>query len=304
MNILRKLATSLMFLSAAGAAAAADGNRALGWGSLFSNDALGDGKDRWRSAALVVSHVRGDGWTGQLPDRFGALVEYRFRTEMITPVNVASPSASDRRYVGALSFGAHTHFQKGATEMSAGLDFVFVGPQTNVDQLQDSFHGLFESASVNVDGFQVENAVYPTLTFEAGRKFDVGATGTLRPFVEVQAGAETLARIGADVTFGSFGQGALMLRDNPTGQRYSGIAGDAPLGTSLVLGGDVAYVADSQYLDQAGITPKDMRARLRAGVHQQLRRGAVFYGVTYLSEEYDSQPEGQVVGSLSARLKF
>lgn len=303
MNVIRSAAVAFM-LFAATSAACAEGHKSLGWGSLFNNDTLGDGKDRWRSASLVVSHVRGEDWAGQRPDRIGALIEYRFRAEMITPVNVAAPNASDRLYVGALSFGAHTHFQKGATEMSLGLDLVFVGPQTKVDQLQDSLHGVLDSGSVNVDGFQVANAVYPTVTFEAGRQFDLGRSGQLRPFVELQAGAETLARLGADVTFGSFGQGALLLRDAPTGQLYSGVAGARKTGLSMVLGGDIAYVADSQYLDTAGIAKKDLRGRLRAGLHQQFKRGAMFYGATYLSEEYETQPEGQVVGSLSLNVQF
>ncbi|MEP3346940.1 MAG: lipid A-modifier LpxR family protein [Litoreibacter sp.] len=303
MNVLRNVMASLFLLGATGAAMA-EGRQSLGWGSLFNNDALGDDHDRWRSASLVVSHVRGEEWNGTRPDRFGALIEYRFRVEMITPENVATPNASDRLYVGALSFGAHTHFQKGAVEMSLGLDVVVVGPQTNVDQLQDSLHGLLSSSGVNVDGSQVDNAIYPTLTFEAGREFNFGGNGKIRPFVELQAGAETLARVGADVTFGGFGRGALLLRDSPTGQLYTGVAGERALGLSMILGGDIAYVADSQYLDTPGIVPEDMRARLRAGLHQQFRKGSLFYGVTYLSEEFESQPEGQLVGSISASLNF
>ncbi|RLJ60605.1 uncharacterized protein DUF2219 [Litoreibacter meonggei] len=303
MNIPRVFCMTLTSLALAGAACA-EGSHSLGWGSLFNNDALGDNKDRWRSASLVVSHLRGAEWLGHRPERVGALIEYRFRTEMITQANVANPRVADRRYVGALSVGAHTHFQKGATEMSLGLDLIFVGPQTKVDQLQDELHGVFASSGVNVDGFQVASAVYPTVTFEAGRAFELGTSGQVRPFVEVQAGAETLARIGTDITFGGFGKGALLVRDSTTGLLYTGIQGDRSTGLSLLLGGDVAYVADSRYLDTPGIVKKDMRARVRAGLHQQFRRGALFYGATYLSEEFEGQLEGQVVGSLSASFQF
>lgn len=285
-------------------AASADGAQSLGWGSMFNNDALGDGKDRWRSASFTLSHLRGDTWNGQRPERIGALIEYRFRAEIIAPVSVAAPTAADRLYVGALSFGAHTHFQKGATQMSLGLDLVFVGEQTKVDEFQDGLHGIFASGDVNVGGAQVANAIYPTLTFEAGRDFAVGASGRLHPFVELQAGAETLARVGADLTLGQFGKGGLQLRDSVTGQIYNGIKGDLATGTSVMVGGDVAYVADSQYLDSPGIVAEDMRFRLRAGLHQQWKRGSLFYGATYLSEEYKSQPEGQVVGSLNMNFQF
>lgn len=303
MKILRHAATALMFLSATGAGLA-ETRQSLGWGSLFNNDVIDGGQDRWRSASLVVSHLRGEEWTGQRPDRFGALIEYRFRAEMITPSNVSSPSPTDRLYVGALSIGAHTHFQKGATEMSLGVDLVFVGPQTNLDSLQEELHSAFGFGAVNVDNAQVANAVYPTLTYEAGRQFGFGQKGTLRPFLELQAGAETLARVGADVTIGNFGKGALLLRDSTTGQLYSGIIGAPVQGLSATFGGDIAYVADSQYLDTPGIVKEDVRGRLRAGLQQQFKRGAVFFGATYLSEEFEAQPEGQVVGTLSARVKF
>ena len=34
----------------------------LGWGRLLTNDAIGDGKDRWRTGSYVLSRVRGPSW--------------------------------------------------------------------------------------------------------------------------------------------------------------------------------------------------------------------------------------------------
>ena len=65
----------------------------------------------------------------------------------------------------------------------------------------------------------------------------------------------------------------------------------------------MAYVEDSVYLpDNIGVDLKNNRYRLRAGVNWQGATSSVFYGLTYLSEEFENQPEGQLVGSV--RLKF
>ncbi|MDA8747927.1 lipid A deacylase LpxR family protein, partial [Litoreibacter sp.] len=144
----------------------------------------------------------------------------------------------------------------------------------------------------------------PTLTFEASRDFVLARKTRIRPFIEVQAGAETLARIGADVTFGGLGRESLLLRDAGTGQRYVGVAGNDLRGLSLILGGDIAYVADSRYLATPGIATKDLRTRLRAGYHRGWRNGGIFYGVTYLGKEFEAQREGQLTGSVALRLQF
>lgn len=98
--------------------------------------------------------------------------------------------------------------------------------------------------------------------------------------------------------------GTLLVRDSTTGLHYTGIQGDRPTGFSLLPSGDVAYVANSRYLDTPVIVKKDMRARIRAGLHQQFLCGALFYGATYLNEEFESQLEGQIIGSLSASFQF
>ncbi len=275
----------------------------LGWGYLLSNDAIGDRRDRWRSASTALSQVRGQPWTGERPTGFGELIELRLRSEVISPANVTTPAANDRRYVGALSFGAHTHFARRGVEYAVGLDLIVVGPQTRLDRLQDSVHDLIGDPDVNVANFQVANAIYPTLTAEVARTFSFGASGRARPFAELQVGAETLVRIGGDVTIGSFGLGSLLARDVSTGQRYA-VMDDDNTGFSVVLGADAAYVADSRYLATPGIVTEDARYRLRAGLNQAWRSGSVFYGATYLSEEFSAQAEGQVVGSLNARFDF
>lgn len=39
-------------------------------------------------------------------------------------------------------------------------------------------------------------------------------------------------------------------------------------------------------------------------MHWQGGQSEVFYGVTWLSEEFEEQPEGQVLGAVNLRLRF
>jgi hypothetical protein len=277
----------------------------LGWGRLFSNDALGDTRDRWRTGSYVVSMVRGDAWQGSLPPTIGELLEFRMRAEIIAPADLVSPVATDRRYVGALSLGAHTHFDMSGFETSLGVDLVMTGPQTGVGKFQKAVHKLIDLPEPQVLGNQIANGLHPTLVAEIGRSFSLGTAGTVRPFAEAQIGAETMVRAGGDIVLGNFSTGALMLRDSGTGQRYRAIAGDRVQGVSVVLGADMAHVFDSAYLPGPGAaTLSDTRSRLRAGMHWQGEKSDVFYGLTWLGKEFEQQPEGQLVGSLNLRLKF
>ena len=128
---------------------------------------------------------------------------------------------------------------------------------------------------------------------------------TLRPFAEAQAGVESFVRVGGDMVVGSFGRGTVMARDMTTGQRYRVAESQINQGISFVLGGDIARVFDSALLPSTGgAVMSDDRGRVRAGVHWQGDKTSLYYGVSYLSPEFESQSEGQVIGSLSLNLKF
>jgi hypothetical protein len=310
--LLRRIGAALAIACCcAGAPAAAEpfafGDRVtLGHGRLFSNDLLGDGRDRWRSGGYVVSRVRGREWTGTLPTRPGEILEWRLRSEIIQPGNLTRPRATDRRYAGVLALGVHSHFALGRVEASLGAELVATGPMTLVGDFQRGVHGLFGMPSPDPAlANQIGNALHPTALAEMGLPLSLGSSMVLRPFVEAQAGAETFVRAGADLTVGALGRGDLMLRDVPTGQRYRGARSGPPSGFSFVLGGDVAHVASSVYLPAGGaatLTPT--RLRLRAGLHWQGERSEVFYGITRLGAEFDQQPVGQTIGSLRLRIRF
>ncbi|MEM1386514.1 MAG: lipid A-modifier LpxR family protein [Pseudomonadota bacterium] len=276
----------------------------LGWPRLFNNDFLGEARDRWRTGSYWVSMVRGPGWNGVRPEQAGAIIEYRFRGEIITPANLTTPDPSDRPYVGALSFGAHTHFRWRNLDVSAGADLVFTGSQTGLGKFQRSAHKIFGAPEPEILDDQIPNGIYPTALVELGQSVSLSDRLLWRPFIEAQAGVETFVRIGGDFHFGQAGQVDLFVRDVVTGHRVP-VTQAGPIGLSLVAGGDVAYVASSAYLPSSdGYDVTSPRWRARAGLLWQWDGTQIFYGVTYLGKEFDAQDEGQVVGSLHAKVRF
>lgn len=287
--------------------AAAQEREALGIGRIFTNDFFGDNEDRWRSGSYAYSILRGPEWQGQAPSAPGAILEYRLRSEIISPSALNGSGSDDRAYVGALSAGVHTHFARGGADVSVGVDVVAVGPQTGVADMQDWFHDIVSAPNISdtVLTNQVDNAFYPTALAEVSYPVSINENATLRPFVEAQYGVENFARIGADVLIGRALQNDLWLRDSPSGQLYTGVEGERA-GTGFVFGADYAVVSNSAYFPASfGAVAKDERFRARAGVHWRFGDGlSYFYGATYLSEEYVGQTEGQVVGSLKVNFEF
>lgn len=279
----------------------------LGIGRLFNNDQLGDGDDRWRTASYTYSILRGPAWEGQAPSAPGAVLEYRLRSEIIAPLRLNGPLSNDRAYVGALSAGLHTHFNRGGADISGGADLVVLGPQTGLDDFQDWFHELVDAPNVSdaMLANQVADSFHPTALGEIAYRVRVSDTAQIRPFVQAQYGVEDILRAGADVIIGPVGQNDLWLRDSASGQLYSGVE-DSSVGNSFVLGFDYAAVGDSAYFPAGfGTIAEDERLRVRAGAHSRLGANiSFFYGVTYLSEEYVGQPEGQFIGSLKLDFNF
>ena len=284
----------------------AEGRYRVGYGLVFTNDVIGDGHDRWRTGSVASSRVYAPGWDGAAPARLGEMLELRFNGEIIAPDDISTPAPGDRPFAGALSLGLHSHVTRGRMEYSLGGDLVVTGPQTGLDDFQDFIHDLVggDDISSGVRRNQVGNEFHPTGVIEAGRSFELGRV-RLRPFAEARVGVETLVRAGADITFGSLTQGELMVREPVTGQRYRVVREDVP-GYAIVLGADIAHVEDSEFLpSRSTVRIEETRTRVRGGVHWEGRGGgSVFYGVTYLGEEFERQREGQIVGSLQFRLRF
>lgn len=301
---MRSLVLSLLVsLGAAAPALAAPWER-LGTARVFTNDALGDLSDRWRTGAYGIGFFRGrDAWPGSLPGVPGRVLEWRIRGENVAPARLDAPEPGDRRYAAMLSLGLHTYWQYGRTEARAGAELVFTGPQTHLDDLQSRLHDVLSVPVPDLSN-QIGNAMYPTLSVEAGRTFTLG-NATVRPFVEAQAGVESFGRVGVDVVLGSHGRGGLLMRDPVTGHRVTAVRGAGTAGFSLVLGADTAQVRDSRLLPDGGDAVAERRRhRVRVGGHWAGGAAEVFYGIAWLSPEFRAQDEGQVVGALNLRLPF
>ncbi|MEL7114676.1 MAG: lipid A-modifier LpxR family protein [Pseudomonadota bacterium] len=282
-----------------------------GLGRLLTNDVFATiVDDRWRTGSGVLSWVwaRGDLTVapGGTPPRFGDIVEFRFRGEVISPENIVTPAAGDRPYASALSFGVHNHFTHRGYDVSVGADFVVIGPQTGLQDLQAAIHNIIDvpEASALTLANQIPNQIHASVFFEASRPVPLSETVMFRPFVELQGGVETLARVGGDFHFGLLGRNERMLRDVTTGHRYR-VGQPETTGWAAVLGADVAYVTDSLFLPpSSGVTLTNTRSRVRAGVHWQNEKAGVFYGLTWLSKEFEAQTEGQLVGSFRLDFRF
>lgn len=280
--------------------------RTLGFGRQFNNDYFGDGEDRWRSGSYTWSLVRGADWTGERPAAPFAIVDYRFRTEIIAPRRLNGTGSRDRRYAGIFSVGAHTHFARGPLDYSLGADVVFVGPQTRIADAQEWFHDLVDAPRMGVEQWQIGNHTRLHGTAELAWPVHLAGGRVLaRPFLEGQAGVESLLRVGGDVLFGEIVQDDLLIRDGPTGHLTRAVEGPES-GFAYVLGADWTRIEDSLYLPEGGrATLTEERQRLRAGIHWQIAPGmSFFYGATWLSEEFDEQDEGQVLGSLKLNFNF
>ncbi|MDJ0823896.1 MAG: DUF2219 family protein [Rhodobacter sp.] len=305
---MRRLLFAWVCAALAGPGFAAEDRPPFGFGYLITNDVFSNDpqRDRWRTGSGVFSFTFGPAWTGALPARLGELVEVRLRGGLITPENIVGVNRLDRPYAETLALGAHTHFRKAGVEFSLGLDLVATGPQTGMETLQGAIHDALgiPGASARVLRSRVPNGLYPTLTVEAGRSFALSPKVSVRPFVELQGGVETLARVGGDLHFGRVAQDALLLRDVTTGLRYPGIRG-AATGWAATVGADIAYVADSALLPETRtVVLSDTRTRIRAGLHWRGEKASVFYGMTWLSEEFTAQREPQTVGSIQIDLHF
>lgn len=274
--------------------------------SVFTNDLLGDGKDRWRTFSYDISATFGSGDLKKLPTKAWERFQVRLRTEVIAPESLSAPAAGDRKLAGIIGLGAFTHFQAQDYEVFYGGELVFVGESTGVSRALDDIHNSidFNIPSAAVLANQIPNAIYPTVHAGISRSFR-HKSRLIRPFAEAQAGAETFLRVGADAIFGRAMINDFLLRDSVSGQLVSHAKADGSKGFGFLLGADAAYVVDSNYLANSGVSKfKEFRPRARAGVVFQTKRFDAFYGATWLGKEFDGQRDDQVVGSLSLRLSF
>ncbi len=150
-------------------ASAQAGDRSLiGYGRLITDDFIGDGKDRWRRGSVASSRVWGPEWAGELPTGVGKSLELRLGAEIIAPESLDAFNRNDRRYGTSLPISTHTQYLAGQTEVSAGGDLVFVGPQTDLSQFQGALHNALSVPELvdSVLNNQIRNSINLTAALE------------------------------------------------------------------------------------------------------------------------------------------
>lgn len=275
--------------------------RGLGTSSMFSNDYFGDGEDRWRTGSYSLSTFYGNDWNGDMPAE--GLIEFRFRGEVIAPTDASQhPTPGERPFVGVTGIGGARHFMLGRAQARLGGEFTFIGPQTGVSSLVTEAHDMLGFKVPHAATGQLDDDVIPTASFALARQHKPTQTRPfeIRSFMSAQAGVETFARIGFDAFFGAGTNRSMMARDVVTGQMLSVVVMDRETGLAPTLGMDITHVWDSRYLpSSSGLTAKKWRMRVRGGLRNYGRNRDLFFGMTWLSPEYEGQPGGQVVGSIS-----
>jgi hypothetical protein len=273
--------------------------------SFFTNDYIGDGHDRWRSGSFTTFF----GFEG---DRTGGWAhDFRLRTEIISPWGSdEQPNNSDRPYAGMIGLGAFVNERIGLTEINIGGEVVMMGDQTGLQSFQDGFHELFGFDGYTSDGashVKIEDSFGAMMSAEAATSYFVGSEGALRPYLSAQFGYETFLRAGVDFIWGNYSFAEQFVRDPVSGfiQPSSSGRASAMEGFSFIAGVDYTAMTDSDlFPEHSDVDLKPGRFRGRLGVQGKIGAASVFYGVTHLTEEFESQVEGQTVGTLSVEFPF
>lgn len=290
-----------MLLIAAGPVNAADekvfleGSR-LSFSRLLTNDYIGDREDRWRTFSYGISVLK------SLKD--DSVGELRFRTEIIAGrrLKLAPGQSPDRRMAGILGFGAYRSARIGKGDYRIGVGLTAVGPQTGLVKLQERIHNFLHQTGPSdyAQKLQISNKVFFDFNGEIGRDFIIGQA-VIRPWTAFEGGAELLARVGMDFTFGH-ALGNYGIRDEVTGWRVPILQERNDHGTSFIAGFDLAHVVNSEYIEKYELAQN--RLRLRAGGLVDFEGGRIFYGTTYLSNELKSQSDNQFVGSINISIAY
>ncbi|NIP74475.1 MAG: DUF2219 family protein, partial [Xanthomonadales bacterium] len=116
---------------------------------------------------------------------------------------------------------------------------------------------------------------------------------------------------GGDLFIGSALEGRVWGSDPATSAVFSQASMPRP-GTNWTLfaGGDLCYVASDAFLD-GGITVdgpsvdrRDFVDRARAGILVEHGRVGLGFSLNWLGREFESQPEGQLVGAVQVQIRF
>ncbi|MGB0659951.1 MAG: lipid A-modifier LpxR family protein [Mangrovicoccus sp.] len=283
--------------------------RKLGVAWVFTDDLMADPddgwverRDRWRTASGQISWFWGQG-----DDAFPGVWqnwELMLGGELITPASLKNPRPDDRPLAGLLysELAYHVHSNDNYMRLAAGL--AASGSQTGWDELVVKIHQDRYDPTDAVLEDQIGNQEWLSFRGEFARNLSLNGALLLRPFGILQTGLENLVRAGVDMLIGPNGVPMTLTRNDTTGFLiWPGK--DAPVGWTGLVGGDVSFVMESDLLpEHRGYETTDFRPRLRAGAVYQGASWRGFYGITWMGEEFEAQPESQLVGSIQIGYRF
>lgn len=295
-------------------AAAAEGFSLAGrTGSIgnFTNDAMGDGHDRWQSASYQRSwFYNGNAFTPE------DMVEFRLRGQIVSPwpaqsdyIDPANPGAGpvsrNRPYGSALGFAAYSHTRTGAFESRLGAELLVIGGQTGLHNLQHQAHDILGLESSydgrNRNDPHVSNSIGGSVELELAANYSIREEFRMRPYIIGQAGSETTMRVGSDFIIGPLAVSSehRWTRDAVTGMPLTAGMHDIQ-GVSFIAGVDLSHTMSSYLIpDDSTVELEETRVRARLGIQAKFGMFSVMFGQTWISEEFNGQDEPQRVGSLS-----
>lgn len=324
------MAAGLGFGAVAEAGTARDGYRWLSANEevlregVIWNDAIGDGKDRYKSGGVTHGWVIPDVRFTQNPwydDRVAA-VELQLRGFVATPENTENPAAGDRPFAEYAAAGLYLRTiglpetvgpaLTLSTEDRIGFELGALGGPVPFFEIQDFLH----NGSVNVTpATELDGQLLVNLEGRRTWRYHQQLNDTdleIAPFIQASAGMrENSIRVGGDVIYGSSLEGRLWNMDMATGAMIPG--GSAPrTGPNIMvwLGADVGYVASDALLDGGffaegpSVDHEPITGRVRAGIMYEMDEVALAYSLTWLSEEFEGQAHSQVIGALTLKLRF
>jgi hypothetical protein len=297
---------------------------------VFWNDRYGDGRDRWKTGGITQSYI--------LPERvFGdetwfegraSALEFNLRALVMTPDDTSNPGIdlNDRPYAQYAAAGVYLRgiaYPRALDyrldlqiEDRVGIELGWQGDPLPLFDIQDSLHdatgtgGGMANPANTIDGEFLAN-------LEGRRTWRLHRAGAARdielaPFVQGSLGMrEVSLRAGADLFVGSALEGRTWGADLSTGAMIAGESVRRPgFHWTYFLGGDVGYVAWDAFLgggfaaDGREIGREEIVARARAGAFLEYGRVGIGFSLNWLSQEFDRQPEGQLIGAFQLKYRL
>ena len=328
-------------LIAAAAASAQAGEQQDGWRWLaerheietqgvFWNDRYGDGKDRWKTGGITQSYIFPERIFTDNPWLEGraTAIEINLRAQVMTPDDTSNTGVDpdDRPYAQYAGIGLYGRSIAEPRPFSArlglqvedraGIEIGWQGDPLPFFEVQEALHGMTGSGGdMGNSADIIDGEILANL--EGRRTWRLHAAGEARdielaPFVQGSLGMrEVSLRAGADLFIGSALEGRTWGSDLATG---AVIAGESMhrQGFNWVafVGGDVGYVAWDAFLDGGfaadgrSVDRAEIVGRARAGLLLEYGRVGLAFSVNWLSAEFESQPEGQLIGAIQLKYRF